>query len=115
MALAHFVASATLVAVMVTVWAALITEGAVYNPFDILPSKGVMVQVTEVFALPVRVAVNCLLWEAVRLAFRGLTLMLTPLTAGVSWTVALADLEESATLVAVIVTDCVELITEGAV
>jgi hypothetical protein len=65
------------VAVTVTDCAELITEGAVYNPFDKLPSDGTMDQVTEVLALPVTVAVNCLLCEAARVALRGLTLMLT--------------------------------------
>jgi hypothetical protein len=73
-----------------------------------------MDQVTEVFALPVTVAVNCLLCEAERVALGGLTPTLT-LAVGVSCTVALADLVGSATLVAVMVTDCAELITEGAV
>jgi hypothetical protein len=54
-----------------------ITEGAVYNPFDKLPIEGVMDQVTEVFALPVTVAVNCLLCDAVRVALEGLTPTLT--------------------------------------
>ena len=83
MAFADLEESATLVAVMVTDCAVLITEGAVYNPFDKLPSEGVMDQVTEVLELPVTVAVNCLLCDAVRLALRGLTPTLTP-PAGVS-------------------------------
>ena len=70
-------ASAALVAVMVTDWPELITEGAVYNPFDKLPTEGFMDQVTEVFALPVTVAVNCLFCDAARDALRGLTLTLT--------------------------------------
>ena len=77
MALADLVASATLVAVMVTDCAELITEGAEYNPFDRLPTDGDMDQVTEVFALPVTVAVNCLVCDAVSVAFVGLTLTLT--------------------------------------
>jgi len=36
-----------------------------------------MDQVTEVFALPVTVAVNCVVCDAVRVAFVGLTLTLT--------------------------------------
>jgi hypothetical protein len=111
-ALADFVGSATLVAVTVTACAALIREGAVYNPFNKLPNEGVMDQFTDVFELPVTVAVNCLLCDAVRVADNGLILMLTM---GVSWTVALADLVESATLVAVIITDCALLMTDGAV
>ena len=55
---------------------AVITEGAVYNPFDRLPTDGFMDQVTEVFVLPVTVAVNCLVCDAARDALRGLTLTL---------------------------------------
>ena len=116
MAVAVLDGSATLVAVMVTDCVALITEGAVYNPFDKLPIEGVMDQVTEVFALPVTIAVNCAVFEAVRAALEGLTPTLTPPPAGgVSVTVALADFVESATLVAVMVTSSGLLITEGAV
>jgi len=68
---------------MVTDCGELITEGAVYNPFDKLPTEGVMDQVTEVFALPVTVAANCVLCDAVRIAFGGFTLTLT-LAAGAS-------------------------------
>ncbi len=68
MALADLVESATLVAVMVIDCAELITEGAVYHPFDKVPTEGVMDQVTDVFALPVTVAVNCLVCDAVRVA-----------------------------------------------
>ena len=57
-AVADFVGSATLVAVMVTVCAALMLEGAVYNPFDRVPSEGGMDQVTEVFELPLTAAAN---------------------------------------------------------
>ena len=56
--------------------AVLITEGAVYNPFDKLPIEGVD-QVTEVVELPVTVAVNCWLCDAVRVAVRGLMPTLT--------------------------------------
>jgi len=76
-ALADLEVSARLVAVMVTDCALLITEGAVYNPFDKLPIEGVMDQATPVFALPVTVAVNSLLCDAVRVALKGLTLTLT--------------------------------------
>jgi hypothetical protein len=55
--------------VTVTDCAELITEGAVYNPFNKLPTVGVMDQVTEVFALPVTVAENRVLCDAVRVAF----------------------------------------------
>lgn len=77
MALADFVGSATLVAVIVTACAELISEGAVYKPFNKLPNEGVMDQFTDVFELPVTVAVNCLLCDAVRVADNGLILMLT--------------------------------------
>ena len=69
---------------MVTDCAVLITDGAVYSPFDKLPSEGFMDQVTEVLELPVTVAVNCVLCDAVRVVFRGLTPTLTPPAAGVS-------------------------------
>jgi hypothetical protein len=116
MAVAVLEGSATLVAVMVIVWVAVITEGAVYNPFDKVPTEGVMDQVTEVFALPVTSAVNCTFFKAVSAALRGLTPTLTPPPAGgTSVTAALEDLVESATLVAVTVIRSVPLITEGAV
>jgi hypothetical protein len=78
-ALADLEASATLVAVMVTDCAKLITGGAVYNPFDKLPTEGVMDQVTEVFALPVTDAMNCALCDAMSVALGGLTPTLTAL------------------------------------
>ena len=77
MAALNLEGSATLVAVMVMVCRALMAEGAVYNPFDKLPTDGVMDHVTDVFALPVTVAVNCLLCDAVRVALSGLTPTLT--------------------------------------
>ena len=76
-ALADFVGSATLVAVIVTACAVLIREGAVYNPFNRVPNAGVMDQFTDVFELPVTVAVNCLDWEAVRVALEGPSATLT--------------------------------------
>ena len=77
MALADLEGSATLVAVTVTDCAVSITEGAVYDPFDKLPTEGLMDQVTEVFALPVTVAENCLLCDADRVAFEGFMPTLT--------------------------------------
>jgi len=62
---------------MVTVWVALIAEGAVYNPFDRVPTMGFMDQVTEVFNGPVTVAANWYAWEAPRVTLSGLTLTLT--------------------------------------
>ena len=59
-AMVDFVVSAALVAVTVIVCAELITAGAVYVPLlVILPTKGLMVQVTFVLIVPVKVAVNC--------------------------------------------------------
>ena len=69
--------SATLVAVIVTDCALLIEDGAVYKPLESVPTEGFMDQVTEVLALPVTTAENCLLCEAVRFAVKGLTLTLT--------------------------------------
>ena len=77
MALPDLEGSATLVAVTVTDCAALIAEGAMYNPFDKLPSDGVMDQVTAVLELPVTVAVNCTLCVGASVALGGLMLMLT--------------------------------------
>jgi hypothetical protein len=115
-ALAVLEGSAALTAVMVTDCVALITEGAVYSPFDKLPIAGVMDQVTDVFELPTTIAVNWVVWDAVRAALRGLRPTLTPPPAGgVSVTVALAVLVTSAMLVAVMVTNRGPLITEGAV
>jgi len=57
------VGSAALVAVMVTVCAALIVDGAVYIPFRRLPTVGLIDQVVEVLLLPVTVAVNCWLCD----------------------------------------------------
>ena len=114
-ALADFEPSATLVAVMVTDCVVLIAEGAVYKPFARLPNEGLMDQMTEVFALPVTLAVNCRLCDAERVAFKGITPTLTLAgPEGMRCTVTLADLDGSATLVAVIVIDCAELIEEGA-
>ena len=58
MALADFVGSAALVAVMVMVCVELTMEGARYNPLDRLPTEGFIDQVTAVFVFPVTVAVN---------------------------------------------------------
>jgi len=100
----------------VTDCVALIVEGAVYNPFDNVPTEGVIDQVTEVFALPVTSAVNCAVFKALSAALGGLTPTLTPPPAGgTSVTPALADLLASATLVAVTVISRELLITAGAV
>jgi hypothetical protein len=112
-ALEDLVASAALVAVIVTVWVALMLDGAVYRPLvDSVPTDGLMLQVTAVFVLPVTPAVNCWVWEPDRLIEAGLAVTAT---GGRRVTVALADLVASAALVAVIVTVWVALMLDGAV
>ena len=66
-----------------------------------MPTAGLRDQVTAVLLLPVTVAVNCWLCEALSVALAGLT---DTLTGGCRLTVALALLVASATLVAVTVT-----------
>ena len=66
-AVADCVVSATLVAVIVMVCAPLMAEGAVYKPFDKLPTEGVMDQVT------VALAVNWVVCEGPKLTLDGLT------------------------------------------
>ena len=58
------------------------------------------------------VAVNCWVWETPREDVGGET---ETVTGGTRLTVALADLVESAELVAVTVTDCAAVIDAGAV
>src|SRR6202171_3092898 len=70
-----------------------------------------MVHVTARLLPPVTVAVNCWVWETVRVAAAGETVTAT----GLSVTVALADLLVSATLVAVTVTVLGAAIEAGAV
>src|ERR1039457_5119651 len=54
------VVSATLVAVTVTDWELVMLAGAVYSPVaEILPTLGLIDQVTAVFVVPVAPAVNC--------------------------------------------------------
>jgi hypothetical protein len=54
------VVSATLVAVTVTAWELVMLAGAVYSPVaEMLPTLGLIDQVTAVFVVPVTVAVNC--------------------------------------------------------
>src|ERR1700682_5621099 len=93
-ALADLLVSAALVAVAVTVGVAAIEAGAVYRPAaEIVPTLGLMVHVTAALLPPVTVAVNCWVWETVRVAAAGETVTAT----GLSATVALADLLVSAT------------------
>ena len=57
---AFFVASLTLVAIIVTVWDAVTDAGATYRPVLLIDPKGGLAdQVTAVLPKPVTVAVNC--------------------------------------------------------
>jgi hypothetical protein len=106
------VASATPVAVTVTAWELVMLAGAVYSPLaEMLPTLGLIVQVTAVFVVPVTVAVNCWVWPAVSVTLGGLTE--TPMT--LRLTVAPPDLVASATLVAVTVTAWELVMLAGAV
>src|ERR1035437_7167237 len=78
----------------------------------IVPTAGLSVQVTALLEVPPTVAVYCWVWEAIKVAESGVNEMLT---AGLSVTVALADLVGSATLVAFTVTVCGVVIVAGAV
>jgi hypothetical protein len=68
---------------MITVCEVVMTEGAVYNPFDKLPIEGAMDQVTFAVVLPVIVAVNWVLCEGPKFTALGVTETL-PVTAGVA-------------------------------
>jgi hypothetical protein len=77
-----------------------------------VPTEGLSVHVTAVFVEPVTLAVNCWLCELNNVAEVGLMLIAT---GGIRLIIALADLLESAALVAVIVTVWVALMLAGAV
>jgi hypothetical protein len=77
-----------------------------------LPIAGLRDQVTAVFDVFATVAVNAWVCDGVRVTLPG---DMATLTAGVSEIVAVADLVESAALVAVTVTVCALAIDEGAV
>jgi hypothetical protein len=77
-----------------------------------LPTLGLIAQVTAVSALPVTVAVNCCVWLAVSVALGGDT---DTVGAGKSVTFAVPDCVGSATLVAMTVTLCWLLTVPGAV
>ena len=62
--LADWAASATLVAVIMTVCPALIVAGAVSAVLESAPTTGLSDQVTFVLLVPVTVAVNCWVCEA---------------------------------------------------
>jgi hypothetical protein len=77
-----------------------------------VPTEGLRVHVTAVFVEPVTLALNCWLCEPNNVAEAGLMLIAT---GGMRLIIALADLLESAELVAVMVTDWVALMLDGAV
>ena len=77
-----------------------------------LPTAGLSDQVTAVLDVPATAAVKAWVCDGVRVTLPGDT---ATLTAGVSEIVAVADLVESAALVAVTVTVWAEAIDEGAV
>jgi len=105
---------AALVAVMVTVLGYGTVAGAVYRPAaEILPTAGLSDQVTAVFDVPVTAAVKVCVCEGVRVTLPGVNATL--IGGGASATVALAETEESAPLVALTVTVCGPAIEAGAV
>lgn len=53
------VGSTTLVAITLTVWLVVMFGGAVYRPFEIVPTDGTRLQVTPVLSVLLTVAVNC--------------------------------------------------------
>ena len=77
-----------------------------------LPKAGLTDQVTAVFVVPATVAVNVCALDAPRLTLPGDTVTLTG-CARVMLT--LADFDGSATLAAVTVTICCDVIADGAV
>jgi hypothetical protein len=110
---ALLVASATLVAVTVTVCWLATAGGAVYRPeLPMVPVAGLRLHVTVVLAVFVTMAVNCCVCEGERVAVKGVTLTVT---GGANVTVAEAVLVLSAALVAVTVTVCWLAIDAGAV
>jgi hypothetical protein len=101
------------VAVTVTVCGEGTELGAVYRPaLEIVPTVGFNDQVTAVFVAPVTPAVNCWVWEGAKEAVEGVS---ETATGGLRLTVALANLVESALLVAVTVTLRALAIEAGAV
>ena len=93
---------ATLVAVNVTVWGLEIKDGAVYSPaVVIVPTIGLIDQVTAVLLAPKTDAVNCRVPEGAKLTVEGLR---TAVTAWSSVITAVAVFKGSAMLTALIVT-----------
>ena len=104
-ALADFVGSETLWAVTVTVCDVRILDGAVYRPAEeIVPTDGLIDQVTAVLLVPKTAAVNCCVPEGAKLTVDGLR---DTVTAWRSVITVVAVFEGSAMLVAVMATLCV--------
>jgi len=101
-ALADLVGSATLWAVTVTVCDVRTLDGAVYRPAEeIVPTDGLMDQVSAALLAPETVAVNCCVSDGSKLTVDGLR------DTVIAWRTvitAVAAFEGSAMLVAVIVT-----------
>jgi cellobiose-specific phosphotransferase system component IIC len=111
---ADFVVFAWLVAVTVTVVALATLAGAVYRPVELtvpVPT-GLILQVRAVLLVFVTVAVNCCVWPPYNVAVAGLTITAT---GGDNVTVAEADFDVFAWLVAVTVTVVAPLMLAGAV
>ena len=101
-ALVDLVGPATLWAVIVTVCDVRILDGAVYRPAgEIVPTDGLIDQFTAVLLVPKTVAVNCCVPEGAKLTVDGLR---STVTNWINVITAVAVLEGSAMLVAVIVT-----------
>lgn len=101
-ALAVVAEFATLAAVTVTVWGVATLDGAVYRPAEeIVPTRGVIDQVTPVLPAPETVAANCCVPDGAKLTVDGLT---KTVTAWGSVSTAVAVCEGFAMEAAVIVT-----------
>jgi hypothetical protein len=77
-----------------------------------LPTAGLSAQFTAVFVVPVTLAENCCVCEALSVAVVG---VMETATSGFTVMVALALLVASAALVALTVTDCVLVMLDGGV
>ena len=113
LAVAVFVASATLVAVTVMTCCERIDAGAAYTPItEMLPTAGLSDHLTATFELPATDAANTCVFEGPSVTLPGDS---ATLTVGTKVTLALANFVASTTLVAVTVIACCERIDAGAV
>ena len=113
MAVADWVGSAWLVAVMLIVSCAVTVAGAVYRP-AVLTSPapaGLTVHVTAVLVVLARLAVISCVWPPVSVALPGVTFTVT---AGIRVAVAEIDTVESPRVVAVMATVCCDGMLFGA-